>query len=431
MENFETLLYSCKDAVERFVFFQIRSRTDAEDILQEIYLTAFKNYAQLNDKLLFKAWIISIARNKCIDYFRVKAKTFEIPLENVAETKLCYSRFGLIENACIRETLDLLSDQDKQILFLFYFRGLPQHEIAARLQIPLGTVKSRLYTAKRHFKEKYPCSLEKPKKLKGDFTMKKLPEYLPDYTIEKSARLPFSVKWEELQGWLIVPKYGEKLTWGLYDSVTKKRTEYTTMKVVGKAEVHGIEGVEIIAVQHDAADYYRTGSVNEMERRFVAQLTDTHCRYLAESHISNGIRKCYTFLDGASFLNNWGFGENNCGNETNLHPKHILNREGNQITGGTERETIDIVGRYTVTINGKAYDTVCVVDYNAYEDAVVTESYLDQNGRTVLWRRFNRDDWAIDRFQKSWSEQLPNNEGLIVNNALYVHWYDCISDYIL
>ena len=168
-----------------------------------------------------------------------------------------------------------------------------------------------------------------------------------------------------------------------------------------------------------------------MERRFVVQLTETHCRYLAESHMNNGIRKCYTFLDGESFLKSWGFGEDNCGNKVNLNPKQILQRDEDHITGGTGEETIDIVGRYAVTINEKVYDAICVVDINTCDDAIATESYLDENGRTILWRRFNRDDWARDRFKKNWSKQLPDNERLIINGETYVHWYDCITDYIL
>ena len=122
--------------------------------------------------------------------------------------------------------------------------------------------------------------------------MQKLPEFIPDYSIKRLGVEPFHVRWEELQGWLIVPKLGETLSWGLYDSPSRKRTEYCEMKVAGKAEVHGIEGVEIVAMQYDTEDYYRTGAVDRMERRFVAQLTDTHCRFLAESHVENGVRKC-------------------------------------------------------------------------------------------------------------------------------------------
>lgn len=262
-----------------------------------------------------------------------------------------------------------------------------------------------------------------------------LPEFLPEYSITKSQEAPFEAVWEELQGWMIVPRLGEKLTWGLYELPSRKRTEYTELAVTGRAEVHGIEGVEIAATQYDAENYYRTGSVNELERRFVAQLTDTHSRYLAESHLENGVRKCYTFLDGDSFTKNWGFGEDNCGNEIHVKVKGLLQRDGANITSQadcTNSGSLDVVGRYSVTIAGKSYDTICVMDVESFDDAIVTESYIDKNGRTVLWRRFNRDDWAISRFGgKKWSEMLPDNEKITVDGSIYVHWYDCISDYIL
>lgn len=233
-------------------------------------------------------------------------------------------------------------------------------------------------------------------------------------------------------GWLIIPRIGEKLSWGLYDYPSRKRTEYTDMEVIGNAEVHGIQGVEIVAVQHDPEDYYRTGSINEIERRFIAQLTDTHCRYLAETHEENGVRKLYTFLDGDSFLANWGFGEDNCGKEIHMDPKALIKRNGNIVTAPKHGEVLDVVGRYTVTIDGKNYDTVCIMDCETFDDAVATEQFVDEKGRTVLWRRFNRNDWAIDRFGgKLWSEKLPDNEQLIINGETYVHWYDCITDYIL
>lgn len=262
--------------------------------------------------------------------------------------------------------------------------------------------------------------------------MTKLPEILPAYTITPSEQPPFPVIWEETMGWLIIPRLGEKLSWGLYDYPSRRRTEYTEMKVIGKAEVHGIEGVEIVAVQHDAEDYYRTGSINEIERRFIAQLTDTHCRYLAETHTEDGVRKCYTFLDGESFLTNWGFGEDNCGKEIHMSPKGYITRRSNIVTAPKRGEVLDVVGRYTVTIGGKSYDTVCIMDCETFDDAVATEQFVDEKGRTVLWRRFNRDDWAIDRFGgKLWSEKLPDNEQLTINGKTYVHWYDCITDYIL
>ena len=429
MDEFEKQLADVSSGVERFVRYRLPSQTDADDVLQEVYLSAYRSFSGLKNKDAFKPWIISIARNKCNDYFRSKAAQMEISIEELSQQELSTGRLGLSVVHTVRETLDRLGDKDKQILYLYFWKELPQTEIATLLDIPVGTVKSRLHTAKQHFKSKYPYQTQKPK---GEPTMQKLPEYIPDYSIERLDAEPFSVRWEELQGWMIVPRVGEKLTWGMYDFPERKRTEYTEMEVIGKAEVHGIEGVEIVAMQFDPADYYRTGALDRVERRFVAQLTDTHSRYLAETHMEDGVRKCYTFLDGEAFLNNWGFGEDNCGNEVDLHPKGLLHREGNCITGTIPREVVDVVGRYRVTIGGKSYDTVCVMDIECFNDAVASEQFVDQNGRTVLWRRFNRDDWAIERFGgKPWSEKLPDNERLTINGETYVHWYDCISDYIL
>lgn len=430
MEDFEALLSHCRGAVERFVKFKIPVAADAEDVLQEIYLTAYLKYGQLRDKDAFKPWLLSIARNRCSDYFRDKARCMEIPLEDLSIQAMAYDRRGRSVVSAVSETLALLKEQEKQILYLFYWKELPQADIARRLGIPVGTVKSRLHNAKNSFKARYPYP---PKTQKGDdFVMTKLPEFMPEYTIEPIDAAPFSTRWEELQGWQIVPRLGEKLSWGLYDFPSRRRTEYTELEVVGKAEVHGIEGVEIVAIQYGAEDYYRTGCVDKMERRFIAQLTDTHSRYLAESHVEGGVRKCYTFLDGDEFLNNWGFGEDNCGNEVNLKPKGLLIRAGNVITGQVPRETVDIVGRYAVTICGKTYDTVCVMDIQCFNDGVASEQFVDQNGRTVLWRRFNKDNWAIDRFGgKLWSEKLPDNQRLTINGETFVHWYDCLSDYVL
>ena len=429
MDAFEKLLADVSSGVERFVRYRLPSQTDADDVLQEVYLSAYRSFAGLKNKDAFKPWIISIARNKCNDYFRSKATQMEISIEELSQQELSTGRLGLSVVHTVRETLDRLGDKDKQILYLYFWKELPQTEIATLLEIPVGTVKSRLHTAKQHFKNKYPYQTQKPK---GEPVMQKLPEYIPDYSIERLDAEPFSVRWEELQGWMIVPRVGEKLTWGMYDFPERKRTEHTEMEVIGKDEVHGIEGVEIVAMQFDPADYYRTGALDRVERRFVAQLTDTHSRYLAETHMEDGVRKCYTFLDGEAFLNNWGFGEDNCGNEVDLHPKGLLHREGSCITGTIPREVVDVVGRYRVTIGGKSYDTVCVMDIECFNDAVASEQFVDQNGRTVLWRRFNRDDWAIERFGgKPWSEKLPDNERLTINGETYVHWYDCISDYIL
>jgi len=152
MTEFEILLNECKNAVERFVWFKLSSKADADDILQETFLTAFQKFDTLADKSHFKAWIISIARNKCNDYYRRKAKSVDVSIDELTEQPLTASRYGYVEQHDIYDTLESLSENDKQIIDLFYIQGYNQGEIAQRLNIPVGTVKSRLYTARNNFK---------------------------------------------------------------------------------------------------------------------------------------------------------------------------------------------------------------------------------------------------------------------------------------
>lgn len=420
MREFEKLLQENLAPLQRYVNFKVGSNYDAEDIIQEVCLTATEKFETLKCHASFKAWIIGIAKHKCNDYYRKKAKVPEIPLEYIPEKAFSSGRFGITKHNVVRDTLDELEDKDREILYLYFFKNISQEDIAKQLSIPIGTVKSRLHYAKEKFKKHYPNRPEP----KGDEVMKQIPKLLPQYNIEKSALAPFSVKWEELQGWFIVPHIGEKLTWGLYEMPSRKLTEYTEMKATGKAEIHGIEGIEISATQ------CRTNPTDKTELTFVAQLTDTHCRYLAESHIENGVRKLCTFLDSDEFVSDWGFGEDNCGNETNLTAKGILQRNGNEINGFAGAEVLDIVGRYMVTIGSKTYDTVCVMDIMSDEDGIATEQYIDKNGRTILWRRFNKNDWAFNHYGKMWIELLPNNERLVIDGETYVHWYDCVTDYV-
>lgn len=351
MECFEELLDGHRRSVERFVRFRFVEKADADDILQEVYLTAYQKFGQLKDKESFKAWIISIARNKCNDYFRKKAAQYEIPIDALTEKELSDGRHGVSVDNTVQETLSLLGDKDKQILYLYFWKELPQAEIAKRLNIPVGTVKSRLHTAKQNFKSKYPYRTDV---LKGEYNMKKLPELIPEYKIEASTEAPFAVKWEELWGLFIVPKIDEELKWGHYEADTKKRSEWGEITVIGRAIVHEIEGVEIKEYRHD---HFGDGK-DDADHYYVAQLTDSHCRILAENYMKDGIRKYFTFLDGDSFIEEWGYGENNCGKETNISAMGKITECGGEIIAQNTDQLCDIVGRCIVTIAGKEYDTV-------------------------------------------------------------------------
>ena len=66
------------------------------------------------------------------------------------------------------------------------------------------------------------------------------------------------------------------------------------------------------------------------------------------------------------------------------------------------------------------------MDLSAYAEGVASLQFLNRDGRTLLWQRYNRDDWALDRYGRRWSELLPENERITVNGIAFVHWYDCL-----
>ena len=414
------------DCVARYVRYRVSEKADADDILQETWLAAFRSFDRIRGAESFKAWVLGIARHKLMDYYRRRQE--HTSLDEIPEAQLADGRPGMTDISPVEEALAAMPPDKKQLLSLYYWDELPVSEIARRLSIPEGTVKSRLYASRQSFKENYP------RKPKGEQDMrKKLPLMLPEYTITPVDAEPFAIRWEELMGWLLVPRLGEKISWAMYDLPSRRGGYGYELQVTGRAQVHGIDGVEIIAREKRLnEDHAFGGSDSEIiDRTFVAQLTDTHCRYLATSFMQNGVKKYVTFLDGDAFLPNWGFGEDNCGNEVNLRAKGDILRRGNELTTRDKPFLLDIVGRYTVSILGKTFDTVCVMDVETYDEGVATEQYLDRSGRTVLWRRFNRNDWAVDRYGKPWTELMPDNEVISINGKPYVEWYDCISDYIL
>lgn len=424
----EILLTENYCALERYIKFRISDPEIAEDIVQDICLTVLSHGDSLRQLDSFRPWLYRIARNKLNDVYRTPAR--EIQTDRMDSIVVGRSIHGLTRHEAVSETLAVLRDSDRELLMLCYMSDITQKEAAMQLGIPLNTLKTRLTAARNRFRERYPYTKEMERTVmkKKDF-----PVNVPDYTITQRADAPFEVLHEAIIGWGIIPRLGEKCAWAAYDFPEKKLTETMYLEVIGRAEVHGIEGVEIKTVESgwNSSDNL-VFAMQKTERWFIAQLTDTHCRLLAESHIEDGVKKCYTFLDGASFLDNWGYGEDNCGFETHLKPHGWIVKNRDVITMTSEKDNIiDVCGRFDVAICGQTHDTICLIDIETYDTKVMTETYIDREGRIVLWRRFNRNDWGIRRIGQLWTERFPQNERVTINGETYVHWYDCIYDWLV
>ena len=246
---------------------------------------------------------------------------------------------------------------------------------------------------------------------------------------------PFPVVWEEMLGWGIVPRLGETLVWGMYDLPSRKLDVAYDMAVTGKARVHGLEGVSFTARVVEPAPALKAGDLMiepvtnsgaaQEVWTFVGQLQDGHTRFLSAERDEDGVRTLTTFLDGDEFMANWGFGEDNRGNDIHPTARGLIVRDGAAYTAQREG-VLDVVGRCDLVLDENRTDCIAVMDLSAYAEGVASLQFLNRDGRTLLWQRYNRDDWALDRYGRRWSELLPENERITVNGIAFVHWYDCL-----
>jgi RNA polymerase sigma factor (sigma-70 family) len=130
--------------------YDLTGRADAAwDITQEGWLAIVRGIGRLNDPAHFKAWAYRIMTNKANDWIRGRMRKPPIePHEVAIDTTLRVEVVG-----DVRDMLARLPDRSKTILVLHYVEGFGVAEIASILRIAKGTVKSRLYTARRELKQ--------------------------------------------------------------------------------------------------------------------------------------------------------------------------------------------------------------------------------------------------------------------------------------
>lgn len=141
------------------------SRYDAEDLVQETYLIAFKQFGQLRDERKFKSWLFTILRNTYLKYLRQGSRNSESEyddgidyikvLEDTVERIDAAGIYeGKVESNRIQHLLDELPEIHKSPLLLYYMTEMSYQEIAQVLDLPIGTVMSRLSRAKQILKKK-------------------------------------------------------------------------------------------------------------------------------------------------------------------------------------------------------------------------------------------------------------------------------------
>ena len=115
---------------------------DAEDVFQETFARAYERLHTLRDDEAFRPWIASLTRRLCIDRLRAGAR--EHPVEEPNADVLDESLEELTEAFAVREALAELSDNCREILDRFFARDQSYRTIAEALDLPAGTIASRI-----------------------------------------------------------------------------------------------------------------------------------------------------------------------------------------------------------------------------------------------------------------------------------------------
>lgn len=129
-------------------------KTLAQDIVQDATIKIIHNLHYLKDPEAFPAWSYKIVRRKSLDYFRKQSRHPKTTSLDTQEAQIQTSHRPSSDYD-LRQALEKLSKADRLLLSLFYLDGYNGRELSAAFNIPIGTVKSRLFKAREHLKSIY------------------------------------------------------------------------------------------------------------------------------------------------------------------------------------------------------------------------------------------------------------------------------------
>lgn len=136
-----------KERLYRIALAYLHREADAVEAVQEATYRAYKNFRKLKEPAYFHTWAVRIVLNVCADEFRKRKRR-----EPAAYTEEAEGAAGTFADASdtrvsLRRLVDGLPREQKEIIILKYYQQLTLTEIAAVLECPEGTVKTRLHKA--------------------------------------------------------------------------------------------------------------------------------------------------------------------------------------------------------------------------------------------------------------------------------------------
>lgn len=157
-DAFSQLIERFQDAAQTWALRMLDDAHQAQDAVQESFITAYDRIGQLNDAAAFPAWLRRIVLNQCSRDTRRKSFSI-LPLDvgdpsDEADPAASAEEREVAEQ--IERAVQALPEHERVVTELFYVGGYSQQEIAESLALPLTTVKKRLQYAREHLREAMP-----------------------------------------------------------------------------------------------------------------------------------------------------------------------------------------------------------------------------------------------------------------------------------
>lgn len=119
---------------------------DAEDLVQDCYLRALRGWWQFNGHGSRQAWLFGIARRACVDWYRHKGRQISVVSLDKHDEISDVSKSRDKENSeLVWQVIERLEPAQQEVIHLRFAAGLSYAEIAQTLEVPIGTVRSRLH----------------------------------------------------------------------------------------------------------------------------------------------------------------------------------------------------------------------------------------------------------------------------------------------
>lgn len=153
--EFNQKVMSFRSALNYFAISLTQNSEDAKDLLQDTMYKAMLYKDKFTEATNLKAWLYTIMKNTFINNYRRNAKTKQIVdntkdlyFINVPQTNNSVSPVSTISHKDIQKSLENL-EEELRIPFLMFFEGYKYKEIAEQFNLPIGTVKSRIFLARK------------------------------------------------------------------------------------------------------------------------------------------------------------------------------------------------------------------------------------------------------------------------------------------